>query len=136
MSEFNPPIENASLPGEPIRDIAENLLYLKSNSRFEWDKRSATSISESANALSIAQAKLIGCDDTVIRLQRNAIALCNLIEMVSSCIDCMQSEVRTIIDARNTEHDQYLARLKRMREIQTKQYNAAKSAKCRNKKIN
>lgn len=136
MSEFNPPIENASLPGEPIRDIAENLLYLKSNSRFEWDKRSATSISESANALSIAQAKLIGCDDTVIRLQRNAIALCNLIEMVSSCIDCMQSEVRTIIDARNTEHDQYLARLKRMREIQTKQYNAAKSAKCRNKKNN
>ena len=134
MSEFNPPIENASLPGDTIRDIAEHLLYLKSNSRFEWDKRSATSILESANALSIAQAKLIGCDDTVIRLQRNALALCNLIEMVNGCIDSMQSEVRTIIDARNTEHDQYLARLERMREIQIKQYNAAKSAKCRNKK--
>lgn len=117
MSEkFIPPTEIQTLSSREIQRIAEYLMFLRDYRRHKDDRQTAASILETADEIDINNARLIGCDDIVMRLKRNALALCNLQDMVSSCIDSMQSEIRSIIEAQNDEHDRHLAHVEQLHE--------------------
>ena len=114
--KFTPPEETITLSGHEIQRIAEYLSFLYDKQRYDADRQTGTTLLNTACEISIKDARQIGCDDLVMRLQRNALALCNLQDMIVSCIESMQSEIRSIIEAQNGEHEQYLERTNQLRQ--------------------
>lgn len=118
-----------------IQRIAECLLFLRDNQRYEADRDTSALILEKANAISADNARRIGCEDILMRLKRNALALCNLQDMLISCIDNMQSEIRSYIEAQNGEYYRQNERAEQLRKISHMQ-KLAQQARARRQKNN
>ena len=133
VKRFVPPIEDPSINTDLLADILCWMKDIYDDRKDENERRDIKRIQKAADSISIMRAKKIGMDDMVARLRRNAMALQLIRSMYNDCMYAMRSEIRTLFEASQAEHEEYLKRLETLKSTFAKQCNAERNAKYRSK---
>ena len=131
---FVPPVERPAMDHKKIGKICDYIGAANDKVYFKQSKIRAAKMQAVVDSMSIASAKQIGCDDILIRLQRNALAYANVIGILQMVAENLQTNIRDILTACNAEHEQYLDNVEKLRKQWYKQERANQQKERRNGK--